>query len=225
MKLRSPKRFFISSERISNRNLLFKDNYENTIKEVVKNVSRRYNWISQRDFSISLEDLQQEVYLSLLVAMDKKLQKRNAHLSDSLFSSPAFINNLCSNRMKDILRYLSAQQRGSGREREADDMIYLDDVDEEFLDASLTDDGVLVEELLIWLSQFDYEKYIISEKYFNIFVDYFVAGLTQKEVLEKYELDYSQQELSSKLQKLGNIIMPLMTQKIEDLNEMYYHEK
>lgn len=219
-------RFIISKERIDQRNSILESIQDEAYK-IFKMQSARYAYVSARDFSISAEDLAQEFAIAYILQIDKKLEedlKLNLKVDWELMKHPKMINSICQNVSISILRKIEAQKRGGSRNRDMDEFIHLDMVPEEFLTATMSE-GSLVQIVVEAISEFTHEDFGVTETEWQLFIQYYVEGYTQQEMIDKGSTEWSQQYLSRKLKDLGNTILPAIKSKMEDLlitEEMTY---
>jgi len=206
-------RIIISNEKIDSRNKIY-DALHNEARPIFKMVARKHNYINSRDFSVDWEDVFQELAASYLLYLDKQLHQG---LLDDDALKPELIMRICQNTVVSIMRKIDSQKRGGGgsRMREKEDIVHLWDVPEDVLETTISE-GVIVGQFLEWLETEDGSSYGVSPEDWELFTSYYIEGYTQQEVLQQ-QLKYTQQNLSRKLQQLGNNILPKLKATIQDL--------
>jgi hypothetical protein len=202
-------RYIAPTEVIEQRNSIFAMSTD--WNKVFKMVANRHSYVNQRDFSIDKEDLMQELAMAYCLFIDKNLLK--GVVIDPL---PQMIMRISQNTIVDIIRKIDSQKRGASRLKEKEEIIHLYDVPEEVM-ATTISDGVLVSQFVEMLEGSDGSSYGVSESDWQLFFDYFINGYTQQEILKRHDcLGYTQQNLSRKLQLLGNIVLPQLKAEIND---------
>lgn len=214
--MKNNERYIVSKDKIKERNEIF-NSFKDVAKKVFKQSANKYRYVSQRDFAIDWEDLSQEFAASYLLYLDKKLQ--SGLVDATVVTNPAVVSRICQNMAIDILRTIDAQKRGATRLKQGEEFVHLDEVPEALL-ATTMNESLIVGAFLELLGVKSGKDYGISEEDWCLFLDYYVMGHTQKELLELYaHLDYSQQYLSRKLKTLGNHILPLLKQDVDNTIE------
>lgn len=202
-------RYIAPTEVIQERNRIFINSDD--WRKVFKMVSNKHNYVNQRDFSIDREDLQQELAIAYCLFIDKNLLR-----GVRIDYTPQMIMRISQNTIVDIIRKIDSQKRGASRLKEKEEIIHLYDVPEEVVSITITD-GVLVSQFVEMLEDADGASYGVSEADWQLFFDYYINGYTQQEILKRNDcLGYTQQNLSRKLQLLGNIVLPQLKADIED---------